>query len=343
MTLRVQPWRYATWGLLAIFLVLLIAGIGQFTWWKPSPVVTFTSARTAIPVVMTGENVLESTGESVEVTATGEPKQEIFLAVGLTADVDAFVKPIEHVTLTDFESGSTFTAQNVKPVTQKPAAEKKTDEKTAAKKPKATSKKPAAKKSGKEPPQPTLQELAQPQQEDIADFRSADIWKQSASGTGKASLKWTLSDSRWSAIAFTVNPQKGAPGPRLSLRWEHESSMTSAWVLTIVGALGGIAVGTYLVLSQISEFRSRARRRGADKAKKTRELATQITTQVGAAPAASSPVSHAASSPVTQTATPSAAPLATSEAPSQRPTRKSLRLAEKAAAQREKRGEENHD
>lgn len=328
MTLRVQPWRYATWGLLAIFLVLLIAGIGQFTWWKPSPVVTFTSARTAIPVVMTGKNVLESTGESVEVTATGEPKQEIFLAVGLTADVDAFVKPIEHVTLTDFESGSTFTAQSVKPVTQKPAAEKNTDKK-------ATSKKPTAKKSGKEPPQPTLQELAQPQQDDIADFRSADIWKQSASGTGKASLKWTLSDSRWSAIAFTVNPQKGAPGPRLSLRWEHESSMTSAWVLTIVGALGGIAVGTYLVLSQISEFRSRARRRGAEKAKKTRELATQITTQVGAAPAASSPVSYSTTSLVT--------PPASSETPSQRPTRRSLRLAEKAAAEREKREEENHD
>lgn len=328
MTLRVQPWRYATWGLLAIFLVLLIAGIGQFTWWKPSPVVTFTSARTAIPVVMTGKNVLESTGESVEVTATGEPKQEIFLAVGLTADVDAFVKPIEHVTLTDFESGSTFTAQSVKPVTQKPAAEKNTDKK-------ATSKKPTAKKSGKEPPQPTLQELAQPQQDDIADFRSADIWKQSASGTGKASLKWTLSDSRWSAIAFTVNPQKGAPGPRLSLRWEHESSMTSAWVLTIVGALGGIAVGTYLVLSQISEFRSRARRRGAEKAKKTRELATQITTQVGAVPAASSPVSYSTTSLVT--------PPASSETPSQRPTRRSLRLAEKAAAEREKREEENHD
>lgn len=328
MTLRVQPWRYATWGLLAIFLVLLIAGIGQFTWWKPSPVVTFTSARTAIPVVMTGKNVLESTGESVEVAATGEPKQEIFLAVGLTADVDAFVKPIEHVTLTDFESGSTFTAQSVKPVTQKPAAEKNTDKK-------ATSKKPAAKKSGKEPPQPTLQELAQPQQDDIADFRSADIWKQSASGTGKASLKWTLSDSRWSAIAFTVNPQKGAPGPRLSLRWEHESSMTSAWVLTIVGALGGIAVGTYLVLSQISEFRSRARRRGAEKAKKTRELATQITTQVGAVPAASSPVSYSTTSLVT--------PPASSETPSQRPTRRSLRLAEKAAAEREKREEENHD
>lgn len=340
MTLRVQPWRYATWGLLAIFLVLLIAGIGQFTWWKPSPVVTFTSARTAIPVVMTGKNVLESTGESVEITATGEPKQEIFLAVGLTSDVSAFAKPIEHVTLTDFESGSTFTAQSVKPVTQKPAAEKNTDKK-------ATSKKPAAKKSGKEPPQPTLQELAQPQQEDIADFRSADIWKQSASGTGKASLKWTLSDSRWSAIAFTLNPQKGTPGPRLSLRWEHESSMASAWVLTIVGALGGIAVGTYLVLSQISEFRSRARRRGADKAKKTRELATQITTQVGAAPAASSPVSYSTTSPVSppvsHSTTSPVTPPASSETPSQRPTRRSLRLAEKAAAEREKRGEENHD
>ena len=157
-----------------------------------------------------------------------------------------------------------------------------------------------------------LQQLASPAQNDATDLTSLDIWKQSARGTGHASLNWQLSDNRWSAVAFVVNPPDKAAGPQLELKWKlkNEPSSISAILMTIVGIIAAGAIGTYLALLVLSERRSRAKRLDTLEKDQARQLASQVTSAVAGD-----------------------TPTDTGVIPAVHPTRRSLRMAEEASDQ----------
>lgn len=247
--------RVFSFVMLALSLLLLAGGISGLTWLRPGPYMVATSQPTPPGVVMTGENVLESTGESVDITVRAPKSAKVFLAVGLTSDVEAFAQTIDHQRLKAFTPGG-FESEVVKGKTVSAHSEQ-----TA---------------KGLQPP-------AAPKQSTQPDPTNLDIWKHSATGTGKVTLRWALSDNRWSAVAFTLpfakSPAKQA-APTLELRWIHQPSLAPTWALTIVGILASVAVGTYLFLSWISQRRTNARRQDAAEEENTRQLAAEATGDV---------------------------------------------------------------
>lgn len=279
--------RYLSIALLIVSLLVAFIGISRLTFLRPSANVEFHSEPTQSAIVLTGENLLESTGEKVMIRATGPTKQEVFLGIALTTDAMAFAKSVDHLELTGFKADNLLTSRSV-----------------------------AAKKTNSAPGEQTspdgLQHLAAPAQNDAADLTSLDIWKQSARGTGHASLNWQLSDNRWSAVAFVVNPPDKAAGPQLELKWKlkNEPSSISAILMTIVGIIAAGAIGTYLALLVLSERRSRAKRLDTLEKDQARQLASQVTSAVAGD-----------------------APTDTGVIPAVHPTRRSLRMAEEASDQ----------
>lgn len=294
--------RYLSIALLFLSLLVAFAGISRLTFLRPSANVAFQSEPTRTAVVLTGKNLLESTGDKVTIRATGPAKQEVFLGIALTADAQAFAKSVDHLELTDFKADNQLASRSIK-----------------------------AKKTDSAPGEQTLpdgfQQLATPAQSDTADLTSLDIWKQSAHGTGKASLTWQLSDNRWSAVAFVVNPPDKpdkadksdksskaahtpkATGPQLELKWKLKHEPSSFWgiLLVIVGIIGAGAIGTYLTLLVLSERRSRAKRLDTLEKDQARQIASQVTSAVTGD-----------------------APTDTGVIPAVHPTRRSLRMAEEA-------------
>ena len=279
--------RYLSIALLIVSLLVAFIGISRLTFLRPSANVEFHSEPTQSAIVLTGENLLESTGEKVMIRATGPAKQEVFLGIALTTDAMAFAKSVDHLELTGFKADNMLTSRSVE-----------------------------AKKTNSAPGEQTspdgLQHLAAPAQNDAADLTSLDIWKQNARGTGHASLNWQLSDNRWSAVAFVVNPPDKAAGPQLELKWKlkNEPSSISAILMTIVGIIAAGAIGTYLALLVLSERRSRAKRLDTLEKDQARQLASQVTSAVAGD-----------------------TPTDTGVIPAVHPTRRSLRMAEEASDQ----------
>lgn len=279
--------RYLSIALLIVSLLVAFIGISRLTFLRPSANVEFHSEPTKSAIVLTGENLLESTGEKVTIRATGPAKQEVFLGIALTTDAMAFAKSVNHLELTGFKADNLLTSRSVE-----------------------------AKKTNSAPGEQALpgglQQLASPAQNDAADLTSLDIWKQSARGTGHASLNWQLSDNRWSAVAFVVNPPDKAAGPQLELKWKlkNEPSSISAILMTIVGIIAAGAIGTYLALLVLSERRSRAKRLDTLEKDQARQLASQVTSAVAGD-----------------------TPTDTGVIPAVHPTRRSLRMAEEASDQ----------
>lgn len=174
--------------LVLVPLVIFVLGVGGLTWMRPSDFVTVTSPPTRSQVVLTGKNVLESTAESVTITARAPRDTEVFLGIALTSDVQAFAAVTDHEVLADFSGKDSFVTRHVSGKKANSANSEQT------------------KSPAKPAPHETEQKPAQPTQADAADLRKLDIWSQSATGKGTVSLKWTLSDSRWSAVAFVGNP-----------------------------------------------------------------------------------------------------------------------------------------
>lgn len=310
-------------ALLVVSLVVTFIGIAQLTFLRPSPTVTFTSAPAKSATVVSGENVLESTGDSVHVSAIVPSGQEVFVGIALTGDAMAFVKSVPHAEITDFSSNGELVKKEIDPKKEASAAGEQPAAKGSpapAKSPQASpqpsdQKKPAAKPEEKTPapsqtkkPDPELQKLAAPEQADVANIKTLDIWKQSATGKTTAALDWQLSDSRWSAVAVLLNPPEGkVTGPKLQLKWQHEPSLTPPIVMIILGGLAAVSIGVFLALLLLSERRSRARRLDAMEKDRARELAAKVTTAVtGAAPVSTD----------------------TGVVPVVHPTRRSLRLAQ---------------
>ena len=252
---------------LVVSLALLLLGIGRFFWWKPANFLTITSSKPQVPMVVTGINVLESTAETVTITASASGKTPVFLGVALTSDVQAFVMGQKYLELTGFASSSAFVEKTVLPSTKTP-----TQSSTPA--PSASATKGTTKDTTKDAAATGIQALAAPPQKDAADLATLDIWKKTATGNGKASLNWSLSDARWSAVAFTDGTK---PAPTLALKWQQQTSSVASWLLTVLGLLGSVIFGVYLVLSLISEKRSHASRHTAMEQARARRIAARVT------------------------------------------------------------------
>lgn len=263
--------------LVIVPLVVFLSGIAGLTWFRPSSLITFSAPPLRAQTVMSGKNVLESTGETVTIIARGDKSQRVFLAVGLTSDVQAFAQSTNRAVLADFAGSGRFKILRFK---KKPNF---ANSEHAA----------AAKTSGTQSP-------ARPPATDNPDPKTLDIWQQTSLGKGQAQLRWNLSDSRWSAIAFndetfsapppataktggtnqSKTPTRPAKTPELQLKWHRQPSLATAWSLTIIGALALFAVLAYITLSLVSEMRSQARRQESEEKEKTIRLAAEVVGEI---------------------------------------------------------------
>ncbi|WP_043503468.1 hypothetical protein [Georgenia sp. SUBG003] len=110
------------------------------------------------------------------------------LAVGRTADVDAWVGTAAHTRITGLESWEQLEVGDV-----------------------------AAGDAGEEPTEGATEEPSEPAA--LPDPAGSDLWVVQQAGTGSAELDWADRDGRWSLLAATDGT---APAPEVSMTWDVE-------------------------------------------------------------------------------------------------------------------------
>ncbi|MFH5824062.1 hypothetical protein [Georgenia sp. AZ-5] len=107
MTRRIISVALIVLGALAIALAIASATV-----WRPTDTVTLTlPERPSTAVVVSDAGVLDAVGSEVTVEATADDGQPVTLAVGRTADVDAWVRDAPHTRITGLASWQELTVE----------------------------------------------------------------------------------------------------------------------------------------------------------------------------------------------------------------------------------------
>ncbi|PFG40716.1 hypothetical protein ATJ97_3249 [Georgenia soli] len=215
---------------LAVALVVLgaiavLAAIASATIWRPTDTATLSlPSRPEAPVVVSDAGVLDAVGPDVTIRATAGGDEPVVLAVGRTADVDAWVGTAAHTRITGLESWEQLKVDDV------------------------------AAGGTEEPTEGATAEPAEPAA--LPNPAGSDLWVAEQTGTGSAELTWADRDGRWSLLAATDGT---APAPEVTLTWDVE--VRTPWLVPglILGGLLMIA-GIALLVLQVLGARESGRR-----------------------------------------------------------------------------------
>ena len=196
-------------------------GIASATVWRASDtLVASAETKQGSTLLLTEPGVLDMAAETVSVVATSASDDKVVLALGRTADVEAWVGEdprtvvtglVDRETLSVEGGGTAETAGEPTPAATEPAATDPAVTDPAAADPAAA----------------------------VPDPAGSDLWVAEASGAGQATLEWTREDGRWSVLAANVGPE---PGPlTLTLTWPQE--VTTPWLVP------GVVAGSVLLLA----------------------------------------------------------------------------------------------
>lgn len=186
--------------------VALGVGIAMRTVWLPDDQVTATARLDGTrPLVVSAPGLLEMRPGPVTVTATSPDDAPVLIARGREEDVQAWVGDAAHHVLTGL-SGPT--ALEIEDAGTPPADADPAD--------------PAD-------PDPAVPDPAVP------DPAGSDLWVQSESGTGEASLTWDDPQGRW-LLLFAGDGTAPAP-QEVSLTWPREVTTPWSTPLTVTGAV----------------------------------------------------------------------------------------------------------
>ncbi len=191
--------------------------------------------RLDVPVVVTEPGVLDAVGSEVTVRATAEDDEPVVLAVGRTAEVEAWLGENDHARVTGLSSWEELTVEVVtgggQDATEAPT-DAATDSETEA------------------PADGAATEAALPNP------AGSDLWVVETTSTGSAELTWTDSPGRWSLVAATDG---AGPAPDLELEWGRQ--VATPWLVPaiVVGGIALIAGLTMLVLNVLARREERRR------------------------------------------------------------------------------------
>ena len=253
MNRRILSAIIAVLGLVAIALAVCSATI-----WRPGTTAeaTLASAPTQNYVV-TQPGVLNRVDSETTITATAaSDDQQVFIAVGHSADVNAWLANDPYVSVTGLDSWTALSATDVTTRCGDEAAPASSSAPSASAEASPTSA-PSTDENGC-----TVLEASS------ADPSTSDLWVATATGTGTATLNWDVNDTDLVMLAATDG---SSPAPNISLSWPRKVS--TPWLIPglIVGGLL-LLVGVFLFLIDI-QMRHADRQRRARSAERAARLA----------------------------------------------------------------------
>ncbi|KGM10761.1 hypothetical protein N868_13980, partial [Cellulomonas carbonis T26] len=206
-------------GLLGVLAIGL--AVASATVWRASDVLTASAtAAEGASYVVTDPGVLDLAAQDVTVRAAAPDGAPVVLALGRSADVDAWVGTDAHTRVTGLSDVETLATDDVAATTTEPATEATADPTT-------------------EPTTEPTAEATEPAAEapaTVADPSGSDLWVEEVRGEGTAELAWTAEEGRWSVLVAAPGGQR----PGVELSWPQEVS--TPWLVP------GVAVGSLLVL-----------------------------------------------------------------------------------------------
>ena len=210
-------------------------GIASSTVWRASDtLVASAEAGQGSTLLLTEPGVLDMAAETVSVVATSETGDEVVLALGRSADVEAWVGEDPHTVISGLLDRETLSTEEGEP-----------SEGTAAEPTPAVTD-PAVTDPAATDPAATDPAVTDPAAGEVPDAApnpaGSDLWVAEASGSGRATLEWTREDGRWSVLAATVAPDAGSL--TMTLTWPQE--VTTPWLVP------GVAAGSVLLLAGLA-------------------------------------------------------------------------------------------
>ncbi len=194
-------------------------------------------------VVVTMPGVLDAVDPTVTVRGTAEEDEQVVLAIGRTAEVEAWLGDAEHLRVSGLSSWEELTTEVV--TAEEPDADEATDE-----------------------------EAEDPAAAGLPDPAGSDLWVAEEVGTGDAELTWTDSPGRWSLVAATDGT---GPAPVVELEWGRE--VTTPWLVPgIVLGAGLLVAGIVLVvLRRLAEREQRRRDAAREERTDTGSIIVSVT------------------------------------------------------------------
>ncbi len=224
----------------------LTLGIASATAWRADDVLVADAvAPEGTTMIVTAPGVLDLAADEVTVTAT-VPRGDVVIALGRTADVEAWVGTDAHLVVTGLAEWHTLAADAVAETTPEPEP---TDESTeppaeapadppadATEEPAATEGAPVTEDTevaaGTEGETSEATDEATEEPEVAPDPSGSDLWVAEEVGSREASMEWTRVDGRWSVLVAATEP---GVRPTVALAWPQV--VTTPWL--VPGAVGG--------------------------------------------------------------------------------------------------------
>ena len=241
MNRRILSAIIAVLGLLAIVLAVCSATV-----WRPSATAKATLAASPTQnYVVTQPGVLSRVDSKVTVTATADSGEDVFLAVGHSADVNAWLANDPYVSVTGMESWEKLSATDV--------TTRCGDDPAAA---------PSASGDPNATPGPTSAPSLDENgctilEASNADPATSDLWQNTVTDKGSVTLEVDAKDTDMVVLAATDG---SSPAPNISLSWPRKVS--TPWLVPGL-VLGGLLllVGVFLLLIDIQMRRADEQRR----------------------------------------------------------------------------------
>ncbi|WP_099331635.1 hypothetical protein [Actinomyces minihominis] len=230
-----------------IALALTVVGILGLTVWKPAQQVQATYEGNQ-PLVMTRAGVLPLYAEKVNIKATADPDQEVWVALGLPEDVTAWLQdePYDEIVgLTDLQTLKTI--PHIIDTEVQSGGEDEAEEEVAEQA-----------QSGDSPTSPL----------------SSDMWVAEKFGRGSVSLTITGDELGMSILAATDGV--GA-APSITLTWETPQPNTTATIAFIAAGVVAV-VALILALALVGSRRRRVQR--SEEIRTLDERASTETTEI---------------------------------------------------------------
>lgn len=249
-------------------------GIASASLWRSSDtLVAVGSAAPGTTLLMTEPGVLDLAADEVTVTASAESGDQVVIALGRTADVEAWIGGDAHTRVTGLATWDTLATQDV-PAVEPPASEAPAEPAPAEPAP-AEGEQPAAEPAAEEPADAAV----------APDPTGSDLWIDEVSGADQATMEWTRQDGRWSILVATTG--EGAGAATLTMTWPQIVT-TPYLVPAVAGGSALLLVGliwwTLLLVRRRRPARAATVPRARPAADRTPEPMEEILDVAGTAP-----------------------------------------------------------